>query len=74
MAKTDTDQVMALDKHKYRLHDGRVAVNVTAISSLLDDGKSGAFAGAAVNLWMKGLNHRRSGSTRPSEAPASTRT
>ena len=58
MAKTDTDQVMALDKHKYRLHDGRVAVNVTAISSLLDDGKSGAFAGAAVNLWMKGLNHR----------------
>ena len=44
-----TDLELALNKHKYRL-DGVDLVNVTAISGLLDDGKSGAFAGAAVKL------------------------
>lgn len=43
--------------HKYRLND-QPLVNVTAISGLLDDGKSGAFAGAAVKLTKEGLNYR----------------
>ena len=58
MATRKTDQQLAED-HKYRLHDGRVAVSVTAISGLLDDGKSAAFAGAAVNLARQGLNYRK---------------
>jgi len=43
--------------HKYRLNETPL-VNVTAISGLLDDGKSGAFAGAAVKLTKEGLNYR----------------
>ena len=43
--------------HKYRLND-KPLVNVTAVSSLLDDGKSGAFAGAAVKLTKEGEDYR----------------
>lgn len=52
-----TDKELAAD-HKYKLLSGEVAVNVTAISGLMDDGKSGAFAGAAVKLTLAGKNHR----------------
>lgn len=52
-----TDLSLALEKHDYRLA-GQKLVNVTAISGLLDDGKSGAFAGAAVKLTKEGLNYR----------------
>ena len=51
---SDLEQALA---HKYRLND-KPLVNVTAISGLLDDGKSGAFAGAAVKLTKEGLNYR----------------
>ena len=53
-----SDLEQAVVKHKYRLLSGDVAVNVTAISGLLDDGKSGAFAGAAVKLTKAGENYR----------------
>jgi hypothetical protein len=43
--------------HRYRL-DGADLINVTAISGLLDDGKSGAFAGAAVKLTKAGEDYR----------------
>ncbi|MGH7876620.1 MAG: hypothetical protein ACRENM_02995 [Candidatus Dormibacteraceae bacterium] len=52
-----TDLEMA-KRHKYVLPDGSQAINVTAISSLLDDGKSGAFAGAAVKLTKQGTDYR----------------
>jgi hypothetical protein len=57
MAKGDTDRQLA-EKHKYRLPSGEIAINVTAISGLMDDGKSGAFAGAAMKLRDQGLNYR----------------
>ncbi len=57
MAKGDTDLQLA-NKHKYRLPNGDIAINVTAISGLMDDGKSGAFAGAAVKLTKAGENYR----------------
>jgi hypothetical protein len=53
-----SDLEQAVVKHKYRLLSGEVAVNVTAISGLLDDGKSSAFAGAAMKLERQGLNYR----------------
>lgn len=53
-----SDLEQAVVKHKYRLLSGEVAVNVTAISGLMDDGKSGAFAGAAIKLERQGLNYR----------------
>ena len=52
-----TDFEAAL-KHKYRLPNGTPLVNVTAISGLMDMGKSNAFAGAAVKLTKQGLNYR----------------
>lgn len=51
------DRELAFEKHDYRLF-GKSLVNVTAISGLLDDGKSGAFAGAAVKLTKDGKNYR----------------
>lgn len=51
---SDLDQAL---RHKYRL-DGQELVNVTSISGLLDDGKSSAFAGAAVKLTREGKNYR----------------
>lgn len=45
-------------RHRYRLPSGEVAVNVTTISGLLDDGKSGAMAGAAVKLTKAGADYR----------------
>jgi hypothetical protein len=55
---TLSDREMA-EKHKYVVAPGgQPAVNVTAISGLLDDGKSGAFAGAAVKLTKAGVNYR----------------
>lgn len=56
-APKKTDQELA-HAHKYRLPNGEVAINVTAISGLMDDGKSGAFAGAAMKLRDQGLNYR----------------
>lgn len=53
---TRTDHELAL-AHKYTL-DGKALVNVTAVSGLLDNGKSAAFAGAAVKLTKEGLNYR----------------
>lgn len=52
-----SDLEQALTKHKYTLN-GQPLINVTAISGLLDDGKSGAFAGAAVKLTKEGVNYR----------------
>ena len=52
---SDLEQALA---HKYRLDDEPL-VNVTAISGLLDDGKSGAFAGAAVKLTKAGEDYRQ---------------
>ena len=63
MATTLTDLERA-EKHKYRLPNGEIAVNVTTISGLLDDGKSGAFAGAAVKLTREGKNYREEWSTK----------
>jgi hypothetical protein len=48
----------AAEKHRYRWLDGTPLINVTAISNLLDDGKSAAFAGAAVKLERQGVNYR----------------
>jgi hypothetical protein len=45
-------------KHKYKLPSGEIAINVTAISGLLDDGKAAGFAGAAVKLTKEGQNYR----------------
>ena len=60
MAAKKTDLELAHGSHRYRLLDGRTAVSVTAISGLLDiDGKSSAFAGAAVKLTLAGLDHRK---------------
>ena len=56
-AKSDLDA--ARISHKYRLPDGTVAVNVTTISDLLDNGKSGAFAGAATKLLREGKDYRK---------------
>jgi hypothetical protein len=54
-----TDLALALDKHKYVTRPGGTpGVNVTAISGLLDDGKSGAFAGSAVKLTKAGIDYR----------------
>lgn len=58
MAKGDTDLQLA-NKHKYRLPNGDIAINVTAISGLMDLGKSGAFAGAAVKLTKAGEDYRK---------------
>src|ERR1039458_4114571 len=57
-SKRKTDYEAALD-HRYRWLDSTPLVNVTAISGCLDiDGKSSAFAGAAVKLTKAGLDHR----------------
>ena len=53
-----TDLADAVDRHKYRLPSGELAVNVTTVSGLLDDGKSGAFAGSAAKLTRAGVNYR----------------
>lgn len=58
MVVKKSDQELAEISHKYRLVDGRIAVNVTAISGLMDDGKSGAMAGSAAKLTRQGLNYR----------------
>lgn len=46
------------ERHRYRLPDGTLAVNVTAVAGLLDDGKSAAMAGAAAKLTRQGLTYR----------------
>lgn len=54
-----SDRDRAIVSHKYALEPGGPpVVNVTAISELVDDGKSGAFAGAAVKLTKQGKNYR----------------
>lgn len=46
-------------KHKYRLLDGSVAINVTGVTGLLDDdGKSSKMAGAAAKITREGGNYR----------------
>jgi hypothetical protein len=46
-------------KHKYVTSPGgEPGINVTAISGLLDDGKSNGMAGAAAKLTREGLNYR----------------
>lgn len=57
MATTLTDLERA-ERHKYRLPNGEIAVNVTAISGYIDDGKSGAMAGAAVKITKAGGDYR----------------
>lgn len=46
------------DKHKYRLPNGEIAISVTRLTGLLDDGKAGAFAGAAVKITKAGGDYR----------------
>lgn len=58
MATPPKTDVELAEAHKYKLLNGDVAINVTAISGLMDDGKSGAFAGAAVKLAREGKNYR----------------
>jgi hypothetical protein len=58
VAPTRTDKELA-ERHKYHWTDGTPLVNVTAISGLMDlNGKSSAFAGAAVKLTKAGENYR----------------
>ena len=54
-----TDRELAEIDHKYKLLNGQIAINVTAISGLMDDGKSGAMAGSAAKLTREGLNYRQ---------------
>jgi hypothetical protein len=55
-----TDRYRAHHDHKYVVeHGGKPVVNVTAISGAFDDGKAGAFAGAAVKLTRQGFNYRQ---------------
>lgn len=59
MAKKKSDLELATGSHRYRLMDGTTAVSVTSIAGLLDiDGKSSAFAGAAVKLALTGVDYR----------------
>ena len=58
MKKPPSDRELA-EKHKYRLPNGDLAVNVTAISGLMDLGKSSAFAGAAVKLTKAGEDYKQ---------------
>jgi len=46
------------DDHRYRLLSGELAVSVTTISGLMDDGKSMGFAYAATKLAADGLDFR----------------
>jgi hypothetical protein len=50
--------LQAAENHKYRL-GGQELVNVTTISGLIDDGKSGGMAGAAAKLTREGINYRQ---------------
>ena len=50
---------LAISKHRYVVEPGGTGqVNVTTISKLIDDGKSSAFAGAAVKIALAGGNYR----------------
>ena len=54
-----TDLELALEKHKYVVEPGgKPQVNITAIAKLIDDGKSSAFAGAAVKITKAGGDYR----------------
>ena len=53
-----TTDLQLAEKHKYRLPNGDIAISVTRLTGLLDDGKAGAFAGAAVKLTKAGENYR----------------
>lgn len=58
MSSEKTDLQLA-ERHRYRLVSGGIAINVTAITGMLDlDGKSARMAGAAVKLTKEGKNHR----------------
>lgn len=56
MSATDLDLAA---KHKYRLLNGDIAVNVTTISGLVDDGRSGGMAYVAAKLTKQGLDYRQ---------------
>lgn len=56
-AEAKTDLELAAD-HRYRLLSGEVAVSVTTISGLMDDGKAMGFAYAATKLAREGLDFR----------------
>jgi hypothetical protein len=54
-----TDRYRALVDHKYVIEpSGSPAVSVTTICKAFDDGKSSAFAAAAVKLTRQGFNYR----------------
>jgi len=57
VTESKTDLELAGD-HRYRLLNGELAVSVTTISGLMDDGKSMGFAYAAVKLARDGLDFR----------------
>jgi hypothetical protein len=46
-------------RHRYRLPNGEVAINVTTISDLVDGGKSAAMAAAAAGLTRQGRDYRQ---------------
>lgn len=55
-----SDFDLAIEDHKYRLTDGRIAVSVTAVcDGFVDDGKAAAFAGAAAKLTRERKNYRK---------------
>jgi len=53
-----TDLELATGSHKYKLLDGSVAINVTAISELIDDGKSSAMAYVAADLTRRQIDYK----------------
>jgi hypothetical protein len=56
MEETKTARQLAED-HKYQLPSGDIAINVTAISGLIDDGKAIGFGLAARKFARQGLDH-----------------
>jgi hypothetical protein len=55
MATRASDRQLAT-RHRYRLHDGRLAVSVTKVTSFADAGKARAFAFTARNLQRQGID------------------
>ena len=53
-----SDRENAERLHRYKWIDGTPLVNVTAISELIDDGKSGAMAYVAADLTRQGRDYR----------------
>jgi hypothetical protein len=58
VAQRVSDRQLA-SRHRYRLHNGDLAVSVTKVTSFADAGKARAFAFAARNLQRQGIDFDR---------------